>query len=263
MRRRRLGVTLLGLLTAATLHVGTAGADSHPNSGARVDRDDRSVTGRATDTVGGQGATGGGGGGGPRCWYEPLKFTTQEEQRTSIRPEEQRPGSWGWLACDDGTEDFRFFPESQPVDPATLARSVTITPAVPAVRTSPPGEQLVHVATWFWAEDWSAQEETATAGAVSVTVRAVPARLVIDPGDGSPAVVCDGHGTPYDPARAGTDQASECTHTYRRAGDFEATATVVYDVSYSSGGASAGLGTIEPSAAFGLRVDEAQAVVTG
>jgi hypothetical protein len=46
-----------------------------------------------------------------------------------------------------------------------------------------------------------------------------------------------------------------------RAGNYTATATVVYDVSFTSNvGVSGGLGTIEPSSTLPMAVSEAQAI---
>jgi hypothetical protein len=200
--------------------------------------------------------------------YEGLQWTTMEEQRTEIRPEEQRPGVYLHVYCGDEHVDFRFFPdvpEQAAIDPRTLADSVQITPAAPVISTNPAsGSHLVNLEAWFWAENWSGAEETATAGPVSVTVSARPTMLVIDPGDGTASFSCAGPQPAYDARRPPDAQQSNCTHTYRRAGEFTATATIVYSVSFTSNvGVNGDLGTIEPDSTIALRVREAQAIVTG
>jgi hypothetical protein len=62
---------------------------------------------------------------------------------------------------------------------------------------------------------------------------------------------------------AASAQSSNCTHTYLRAGNYTATATVVYDISFTSNvGVNGTLGTIEPSSTIALAVAEAQAINT-
>jgi hypothetical protein len=238
-----------------------------------VDNDGDSATGTAGDSVPAIPA-GESGGGGPNCTksdgtpdylrYGPRLFSTMEEQRTLYHPEEQRPGEWLHLYCGDEWLDFVFLPEAQQVDPTTLARSVTITPAAPVLRTSPGAEDhLVNVEAWFWAEMWEGISESATAGSVTVNVSAEPASLIVDPGDGTAPFTCPGPQPVYDLSLPASAQSSNCTHTYTRAGNYTATATVVYDVSFTSNvGVNGNLGTIEPSSTTALAVAEAQAINT-
>lgn len=261
----------LGLLPAAA---------GEPESGPSGDRatgtnNGDTVTGTAEDDIPGIPAdTSEGGNGGPNCTrsdgtpdylrYEGLKYTTMEEQRTEIRPEEQRPGQYLHVYCGEEYIDFVFVPEGQQVDPTTLARTVTIRPAAPVIHTSPAaGDHLVGVEAWFWVSSWDGISRSATAGSVTVTVSAQPTSLVIDPGDGSPTFTCPGPGVAFDPARPASAQSSDCTHTYVRAGNYTATATVVYEVSFTSNvGVDGDLGTIEPSSTLDLAVAEAQAINT-
>jgi hypothetical protein len=254
---------------------------------AAADDDDGPSNRRATGTNNGDSATGtaeeslpaipassGGGSGGPNCTrsdgtpdylrYGPRLFSTMEEQRTLYHPDEQRPGEWLHLYCGGEWVDFVFLPEEQQVDPTTLARSVTITPAAPVLRTSPGTEDhLVNIEAWFWAEMWDGISETATAGSVTVNVTAEPTSLIVDPGDGTPPFTCPGPQPVYNPNLPASTQSSNCTHTYLRAGNYTATATVVYDISFTSNvGVNGGLGTIEPSSTTALAVAEAQAINT-
>jgi hypothetical protein len=254
---------------------GPPSTDGPSNRRVTADNDGESVEGTAQEDVPAIPASNNEGGGGPNCTksdgtpdylrYGPRLFSTMEEQRTKYHPEEQRPGEWLHLYCGDEWLDFVFLPEEQQVDPTTLARSVSITPPAPVLRTSPAAaEHLVDIEAWFWAENWEPIERSATAGSVTVTVSAEPAHLLVDPGDGSPPFICAGPQPVYDPGLPSSAQSSDCTHTYSRAGNYTATATVVYDVSFTSNvDVSGGLGTIEPSSTLPMAVSEAQALNNG
>jgi hypothetical protein len=251
-----------------------AGADDFGDRRATGTNNGDSATGTAEESVPAIPASGGGGNGGPNCTtsdgtpdylrYGPRLFSTMEEQRTLYHPDEQRPGEWLHLYCGGEWLDFVFLPEEQQVDPTTLARSVTITPAAPVLHTSPgAGNHLVNVEAWFWAEMWEGISETARAGSVTVDVTAEPMSLVVDPGDGTAPFTCPGPQPVYNPNLPASTQSSNCTHTYLRAGNYTATATVVYDVSFTSNvGVNGDLGTIEPSSTTALAVAEAQAINT-
>ncbi|MGH9111482.1 MAG: hypothetical protein ACRDZN_04165 [Acidimicrobiales bacterium] len=265
----------LSSLTVLPAGAGDGTDEGTSNRRATASADGGSVTGTAEEDVRAIPANRGGNGGGPDCTrsdgtpdylrHGPLLVTTMEEQRTIIRPEEQRPGEWLHLYCGDDWLDFVFLPEGQQVDPTSLARSVRITPPAPVLRTSPAaGNHLVDIEAWFWAENWRGLSEPATAGSVTVTVSAEPASLVVDPGDGSASFTCAGPQPVYNESLPSSAQSSDCTHTYTRAGSYTATATVVYDVSFTSNlGPSGDLGTIEPSSTTVLDVSEAQAINTG
>jgi hypothetical protein len=254
--------------------VDPAAADDFGDRRITVDNNGDSATGTAEDSVPAVPAGNSRGDGGPNCTksdgtrdylrYGPRLFSTMEEQRTLYHPDEQRPGEWLHLYCGDEWLDFVFLPEVQQVDPTTLARSVTITPAAPVLRTSPGAEDhLVNVEAWFWAEMWQGVSETATAGSVTVNVSAQPTSLIVDPGDGTSTFTCPGPQPVYDLNLPASAQSSNCTHTYLRAGNYTATATVVYDISFTSNvGVNGNLGTIEPSSTTTLAVAEAQAINT-
>jgi hypothetical protein len=272
---------------ALTAVPGAAGAQAEDDGRDGSDgfvsgtNDGRTATGTAGTTIpGGPGrsAGGGGGDGGPNStksdgtrdyyWYEGLLFTTMEEQRTEIRPEEQRPGVYLHIHCGDEYVGFEFFPdgEAAPVDPVALAESVRITPPAPVVVTNPEaGDHLVEVEAWFWVANWAGvTAPPATAGTVTVNVSAQPTALVVDPGDDSPAFTCSGRPPAYDRSLPAEAQSSPCSHTYSRAGTFTATATLVYEVSFTSNvGVDRSLGTIETTTPVELAVREAQAIVVG
>lgn len=270
----RLTAAVVAALAALAIGAVPAGADV--GDGANGSNNGQSATGTAQD--GQPGGPGGpnddSGGGGPNCTksdgtrdyyrYEGLLVTTMEEQRTEIRPGEQRPGQYFHVSCGDEYIDFMFFPDGQAVDPTLLARSVTITPPAPQLGTSPPaGDHLVDIEAWFWVVNPSGTiTESATAGGVTVEVTAQPRSLVVDPGDDSGDFTCPGAPPAYDPALPADAQSSDCTYTYSQAGDYTATATLIYDVSFTSNiGVDGDLGTIEPSSTLALTVNEAQAIV--
>lgn len=118
---------------------------------------------------------------------------------------------------------------------------------VPAIGMSPPGEQVVHVASWLWLDGaiWQPQSSSASAGGVTATVTAEPTRTLWDMGNGD-VVVCDGPGTTYDPSRSDAEQSTTCSYTYRHssAGQsgnaYPVTVTVEWQLAWTVTGASGG-----------------------
>jgi hypothetical protein len=269
--KSRVSLAVVGLAAVVSLlTVLPAAADvGDPRVGA--DNDGQNASGTAREEVPGHLVSNNHSGGGPNCTksdgtpdylrYEGLQYTTMEEQRTEIRPEEQRPGVYLHIYCGDEWQDFRFFADQTPVDPRVLAEAVRITPPTPVIHTSPPpGDHLVDVVAWFWVEDWGDLGEGASAGGVSVYVTATPTSVLIDPGDGSAPFTCTGQPPAYTP---GADPATGCTYTYQTAGEYQATATVTYETGFTSNiGVGGSLGAIDVTGAADLAVREAQAVVT-
>jgi hypothetical protein len=271
---RRAGAAALVAVLSLVGLASAAAADDFGDRRVTGSNDGENVEGTARDGTPAIPASNGGGGGGPNCTtsdgtpdylrYGPRLFSTMEDQRTKYHPQEQRPGEWLHLYCGDEWLDFVFLPEAQPVDPVALARSVRITPPAARLATSPgPGDHLVGVEAWFWADNWRGMSEPARAGSVTVRVTATPTSLVIDPGDGSPAFSCAGPQPAYDPGLPASAQSSDCTHTYTRAGNYTVTVTLVYEVSFTSNvGVDGDLGTVEPDSTTALAVSEAQAINT-
>jgi hypothetical protein len=180
--------------------------------------------------------------------------------------------------CDDENGQLvssRFVVYS-PADPlggvAVVERAVTearrrIELAPPLPRFNPPGAQLVGLPTWLWVENpWFEQSATASVGAVSATVHAVPVGVDWDTGDGA-RFLCD-RGIPYDLARPARTQSSTCTHVFQRSsvdqwnGTYRLQATqrwVAWWTSSTGGGGS--LGVLSRSAEADIRVIEMQALV--
>ena len=92
----------------------------------------------------------------------------------------------------------------------------------PVVRVGPADEDpngwtYVQHRTFFWVDQgpgqWESVSGSTSSGGISVTVRAVPERLVVNPGDGSDAIVCIG--APVAVTRATYDADIEgCAHRY-------------------------------------------------
>ena len=163
-------------------------------------------------------------------------------------------------------------PAQPAVTPEVLARQAARYLPLPApiIRTNPPADrdQLVNLPTWLWvdASSWGRRTATATVPGLSVTVVATPSTVTWRPGDGT-VHVCHGPGTAYDPAHAPAAQQTACSYTYRRnslgepAGRYHMTATITWDVAWTTTGAIGASGTLPPMARSGateLRVIEAE-----
>ena len=160
------------------------------------------------------------------------------------------------------------------IDPVVLmqeARSQLVLPA-PAVGMSPqpPVMQIAQLESWLWIDrsQWVVYSATASAGAVSATVSAVPVRVVWDMGNGD-QVVCDGPGTVYEERWADAPHMSDCQYTYRHSSagqpdeSFLVTTTVVWELSWSATGAPGGgpLGPVPMATVTPVRVGELQALI--
>lgn len=210
----------------------------------------------------------------PVCAYAAL----DEEQSRSAdildagwagkRPD--GPGAWFRKTCPDGRATTLWIPE-QAVDPAVLAEEAwsRTTVPIPGVNLNPgtDQDQVVNLATWLWVDSLAPVSAAASAGPVTVTVTATPMRVEWSMGNGD-SVVCDGPGTPYDPARSPESQAAGCSYTYRSSsaqapgGRFTITATSVWSVAWSASGVAGGgdLGPLRRTGSVAVRVAEIQAV---
>jgi hypothetical protein len=132
---------------------------------------------------------------------------TPAEMRQLARttPLDLTPGAWHSLICyriDEPLPYLVTYAEWNPADPtagqtttvenvAAYAEALVDTPA-PTVRSSPPADrQITGLETWFAASTPAPLPRTAQAGPLWATAEPVVRRVVIDPGDGTPVVVCD------------------------------------------------------------------------
>jgi hypothetical protein len=174
------------------------------------------------------------------------------------------------------------FGTGAPVDARDVAADAYKFLPIPkaGIAFNPPGTSglpaLVNLETWLWIDPtaWAPQRSEVEVCCPSVVVRveATPQRATFDTGDGT-TVVCEGPGTPYDPARPAALQQTSCSHTYTRGSAAEASqhfdvrAAVEWQASWQvSGAAPAGGGALAPtrqaSAAVPLRVGEIQSLNT-
>lgn len=281
-------VTALLLTGAAVLLAATpASAGNRPppggGGGAYVDGDgDPTATaGDGTANPGGGGGSGGGEGGGegPPCeWHVVIEddFQMGIYDVDTLQTQHSATGRWLEYWC-EGTgavavDGYFIIPEGGLVDPVALAQqalqSVEIAP--PAIRTSPEesGRLYVQIPTWLWIDSswWQPYTATAQAGRVWSTVTARPVSVTWGTGDGG-GEVCSGPGVAWSP---GVDEdASNCTHTYRRSfasadgGTFDLSATVRLEITWTSNAPFGGtLPAITRTSTLDVEVGEIQAIGT-
>lgn len=214
-------------------------------------------------------------GSGPTCSYRAL--TAQEssvaeamEQAGAAPAKSAGAGNWVRKVCVDengnSTGTVVWSPQRAPVDPVALARQALNYSALPspALGMSPSSDrdQLVNVPTWLWIDPtaWRPISANASAGGITVTTSAKPARVVWDPGDGGSPITCDGPGTPYNPSHPSATPT--CSYTYRSPAERAVvTATVEWSARWtSSAGGGGDLGVVRRSSSVPVRVAESQAI---
>lgn len=149
---------------------------------------------------------------------------------------------------------------------AVMARSRLPLP-LPEARMNPSGDQTVNLPTWLWVDNWETQTRTATAGGVTSTVVATPIEQRWTFGSSAERKVCADAGTPYDMSRSASEQATDCSYTFRHSsagqpGDaYRVTVTLVWHVTWTSNiGASGDLGFVSRTTTIPTRVAEHQAL---
>ena len=172
--------------------------------------------------------------------------------------------------CADRAQTFElgWFDDSPALRDLVLQARTALVLPVPAAEFSPPGatvRTLVGIDTWFWvpATQWVPEEESVSAGAVTVTATANPLALRFDPGDGAPPVECIGPGAPWEQGGE-----SQCSYTYQwvsthhESGAWPASVELDWEVTWTSNVGQAGV--LEPFtmvSAAPMTVAEAQAVL--
>ena len=109
----------------------------------------------------------------------------------------------------------------------------------------PPNSLVVNFPTWLWVAPsaWHTLSATATAGGVSATATAEPARVVWNMGDGN-SVICFGPGAPW--TSAAGSASSNCQYAYgnnsyaQPNGVYNVTSTIYWHVTWVANGASGG-----------------------
>jgi hypothetical protein len=235
-----------------------------------------------TDTTGSPGAPGTGGGGGPASACTLVPLSQQQAQFLGLQWPAPKGHTWEAITC----------PGTQPFGGVTLVNDATGAPAVTPqqlsliaigelkipdlrVSTAPPRNHdgLVGLPEWFWipADDWgTVQTPPVTAGPVWAVARAVPTKIIFNPGGGLGGVTCDGPGTAYQPAVPLADQHTDCSYLYQEpsAGQpgntYAASVTVLWNISWFGSGVPDQLvATGRPATtAVPLRVAAGEALVT-
>lgn len=154
--------------------------------------------------------------------------------------------------------------------PQVLAQEAVskLVPTSPTIRTSPTGDQVVHIPTWLWldASAWRPVSATASVPGLSVTATAEPQSVIWNLGNGD-SVTCAGPGNPYVASGDPMAASPSCGYTYHRASAgapgerFPVTATVTWSVAWVGGGATGTAPSIASTSQASLRVTELQAVV--
>ncbi|WP_304455291.1 hypothetical protein [Nocardiopsis sp. YSL2] len=180
-----------------------------------------------------------------------------------------------WEAIDWDAVDYDGEGEP-PTDPVTLIQESIASFDLPAPRisTSPAsdGLVLVHTPVWLWVEeeDWADAVATAEVPGWSLSITATPSGTHWTMGDGT-EIVCEGPGTPYDPAVHDPEAESpDCGHVYTRAssgqddGAYTVTAAINWEVAWEfSNGTNGTLDTAATSSEVAVTVEEAQGLVSG
>ncbi len=222
------------------------------------------------------------------CTYIPLPAN----DAATFGPGGPTPGAWYFVKC-PGRDltiyngALSWFPSGSPaaapaptVAPSALAlqAAASLTLPSPVVNLNPSAFSVVNLSSWLWVDPqtWHSFRATASAGGVSATAIATPDTVSWSMGDGH-TVVCDGPGTPYQPAVSVDAQTTDCSYTYARSsagqpstdgdpndGAFSVTATISWTVRWSAAGVVGGgsLPPLQTSSTVPVRVEQVESVGT-
>lgn len=266
MRKRIVTAVATGVLAAIALAASPVGADNRPpgpGGGAYVDSSGdptaHAQDGAVAPDGGGDGSSGGDGTAPPCQWEVAIENDAQFPiyDVDTLDTMHSNTGRWMQYVCEGqgpvAVGGQFLTPEGGLVDPAALAAEALASIGIggPDVHTSPEAPRLyVHIATWLSVDEgwWHSYEATATAGNVTVTVRAEPMSMTWNTGDGQ-TIECEGPGG-----------GADCSHTYRSShSGLTITATVDFGVTWTSNIGPAGeLGPISRSSAVDVVVGEIQ-----
>lgn len=212
-------------------------------------------------------------GGGVYAWQDWFRLVGDEVQVLhSIRCDGDEFWSTEWITIGPGG---RAMPTPQQFLPQ-LQDSVTERVPAPVARIAPADEDrngwtYANFDTYFWVDagpgQWDVVSATASVPGLSVTVQAVPQRLVVDPGDGSGAFSCEGR-PPVASNDVWYDGMPGCIHRYVNSSSmsgngetFRVTVAIDWAVRWSaSNGESGSLGGLRTSGSRDLAVAEIQAI---
>jgi len=141
-------------------------------------------------------------------------------------------GSWYLNTCAVGSQQGMAtglvwiltsqIPPPAPPDPAVVAAEAAsqLQLAPPTMTFSPATNAYVNFSEWLWIDGaiWHPFTTSATAcnagGCTTVAATATPDYVTWETGDATPATVCYGPGTPYNPDVSYSGQSTQCSHTY-------------------------------------------------
>jgi hypothetical protein len=211
------------------------------------------------------------------CYYKPTSGNTQA--LAAFGPATPGPGGWYQQTCVGSTTGLGlgqlvWVPGPAPVPPVVVAQQAASQLSLdsPRIGTSPPAgsAQLVRLPTWLWIDpaSWQPQHASASVPGVSVTANAAPTTVTWTLGDGT-TLTCHGPGTAYPTGTDPTAASPDCGHTYAHTssgqpgGAFTVTATVTWAITWTGGGQTGTLPTLQTQATTTLRVVESRAVIVG
>jgi hypothetical protein len=302
LRNRRLGISI-GIAQFALLPVllfpGTAFAGEGGTSGTGACSDSANTVG-CTASAGGSGGTGTSGGASATTTGDETGGTTPSCPNYVPYPQGGPPpagenpnGAWYLNLCATGTAQgmgtglvwivTNQAPSPPPPDPAMVAAQAAsqLQLATPTLTFSPAITAYVKFPEWLWinAAIWQPVTTSATAcnagGCTTVAATATPDYVTWGTGDGTPATVCDGPGTPYVLSEPNSEQSTQCSHTYvvSSIGEpspdgnpndaaFPITATIDWTVTWAGPDVSAGqLPAIKTQGTSTLQVQQIESVL--
>ena len=221
----------------------------------------------------------------PSCQYgETFQYTAPSavQQDGTIKPQQFELQMSE--TCPDGATNagppINIVPVA-PTSPAVAAKALadqvygTLSMPAPPITMAPAADttQYVGVPLWAWspASSWTPKVTTASAGGVTLTLRATPMVSDWSMGDGG-SMTCNGPGTPYPATRPRGDlpRSPDCGYTYsapsssQPGGRFPVSATTHWKVTWStSNGLSGNEPDLTATATTRVKVSEIQALVTG
>lgn len=291
----RLGSGILGLCLAVTTfsNVSPAAAESPysggpttTTSGSRTESGAQASVGTGSQTViptSGRSAHRGRGAASVTCEFRAVDVTNPLGSGGEAgNPHEVAAGTHMWRSCFDAVSGRRvegptLYTSTGPAAgaaPDVMARLVESALAnvdvdLPEPRFSPPTETIPNFETWLWVDGVTVRTASASAGGVTVSVRAEPTRSRFEVAavagvpsvDDGVVVTCTGTPPRFDPGRG--RQRTTCSHRFAApTRDLTVDVTTTWALRWSaSTGEGGDLGTIDRTATVPYRVQVKETVI--
>jgi hypothetical protein len=296
----RLGAAALLAILVLGLGCPSVVAYTKPDDGHSVTghgTTDGAVISVSTGTLGGHGSGGGGGGasvgahhrGGGGGGRGPSPFTDCQVVDTG----QYQHGVYGDKSAGDydgtgfavevctevatGKLHTRYFTPANPAPapnspapapPSAVALAYQALAAIhlPLPHIAVPGNghpQLVGFPVWLWVDNaWTPDHQTAAAPGLAATVTAVPVSTTFSFDDDTAPLHCTGPGTPWHKGIPGSQQHTNCLHTFTHHGHHRVTATITWHLTWTAtNGQASTLPNNDRSSSTTLHVQQAQAVI--